>query len=145
MESMGPAYNTLKKQLETLVLANNILHYHNVVDAYGHVSLRHPEKPDVFIMSGDKAPALVSSQSDLIPYYVSNASAATNSVSVDPSSKKGYQERFIHSEIYKRFPHINSVVHSHSDAVLPYTMSGVPMKPTFHIAGFLGRELRFIS
>lgn len=62
-------------QLETLVLANNILHYHNVVDAYGHVSLRHPEKPDVFIMSGDKAPALVSSQSDLIPYYVSNASA----------------------------------------------------------------------
>ncbi|KAH6724368.1 class II aldolase and Adducin N-terminal domain-containing protein [Leptodontidium sp. MPI-SDFR-AT-0119] len=135
MESMGPAYNTLKKQLETLVLANNILHYHNVVDAYGHVSLRHPEKPDVFIMSGDKAPALVSSQSDLIPYYVSNASA------VDPSSKKGYQERFIHSEIYKRFPHINSVVHCHSDAVLPYTMSGVPMKPTFHIAGFLGTQV----
>ncbi|KAH7342566.1 class II aldolase and Adducin N-terminal domain-containing protein [Rhexocercosporidium sp. MPI-PUGE-AT-0058] len=135
MESMGLGYNALRKQLETLILANNILHYHNVVDAYGHVSLRHPEKPDVFIMSGDKAPALVSSQSDLIPYYVSDASP------IDPSSKKGYQERFIHSEIYKRFPHINSVVHSHSDAVLPYTMSGVPMKPTFHIAGFLGTHV----
>ncbi|EKD19893.1 class II Aldolase and Adducin domain-containing protein [Drepanopeziza brunnea f. sp. 'multigermtubi' MB_m1] len=83
-------------------------------------------------MSGDKAPALVSSQADLIPYNVSDASP------VDPKSKKGYQERFIHSEIYKRFPHVNSVVHSHSEAVLPYTMSGVPMRPTFHIAGFLG-------
>ncbi|CZS95613.1 uncharacterized protein RAG0_05217 [Rhynchosporium agropyri] len=135
MVSMGPGYSELRKQLETLVLANNILHYHNVVDAYGHVSLRHPEKPDVFIMSGDKAPALVSSQTDLIPYYVSDASP------VDPSSKKGYQERFIHSEIYKRYPEINSVVHSHSDAVIPYTMCGVPMKPTFHIAGFLGTHV----
>jgi hypothetical protein len=61
-------------QLETLVTANNILHYHHVVDAYGHVSVRHPEKSDVFIMSGDKAPALVSSQADLIPYNVSDAS-----------------------------------------------------------------------
>lgn len=127
-------------------------------------------------MSGDRAPALVSSQSDLIPYFVSDASpgkktffceiiserqrricrfvllhessqhvfcfqkrsCTANLCIVDPSSKKGYQERFIHSEIYKKFPNINSVVHSHSDAVLPYTMSGVPMKPTFHIAGFLG-------
>ncbi|KAJ5050548.1 uncharacterized protein L3040_002425 [Drepanopeziza brunnea f. sp. 'multigermtubi'] len=110
---MSPAYIALRKQLETLIIANNILHYHHVVDAYGHVSLRHPEKSDVFIMSGDKAPALVSSQADLIPYNVSDASP------VDPKSKKG-------------------VVHSHSEAVLPYTMSGVPMRPTFHIAGFLG-------
>jgi hypothetical protein len=83
-------------------------------------------------MSGDRAPALVSFHSDLIEYHVSDGSP------VDPKSKKGYQERFIHSEIYKRFPHINSVIHSHSDSVLPYTMNGVPMKPTFHIAGFLG-------
>jgi ribulose-5-phosphate 4-epimerase/fuculose-1-phosphate aldolase len=108
------------------------LHYQKVVDAYGHISLRHPSNPSVFIMSGDKAPALVSSPSNLIQYYVSDSSP------VDPKSKKGYQERFIHSEIYKRFPHINSVVHSHSEAVLPYTMNGVPMKPAFHIAGFLG-------
>jgi len=84
-------------------------------------------------MSGDRAPALVSSPSDLIEYYVEDASP------VDPNAKKGYQERFIHSEIYKRFPHITSVIHSHSEAVLPYTMSGVPMKPTFHISGFLGK------
>jgi ribulose-5-phosphate 4-epimerase/fuculose-1-phosphate aldolase len=83
-------------------------------------------------MSGDRAPALVSSVHDLINYHVKDGSP------VDPGSTKGYQERFIHSEIYKRFPDINSVIHSHSAAVLPYTMSGVEMKPVFHIAGFLG-------
>jgi ribulose-5-phosphate 4-epimerase/fuculose-1-phosphate aldolase len=86
-------------------------------------------------MSGDRAPALVSSHSDLIKYHVSDGSP------VDPRSKKGYQERFIHSEIYKRFPEVNSVIHSHSEAVLPYTMNGVAMKPTFHIAGFLGTHV----
>lgn len=84
-------------------------------------------------MSGDRAPALVSLPSDLIQYYVSDSSP------VDPASKKGYSERFIHSEIYKCYPHINSVIHSHSQAVLPYTMSGVPMRAAFHIAGFLGK------
>jgi ribulose-5-phosphate 4-epimerase/fuculose-1-phosphate aldolase len=83
-------------------------------------------------MSADSAPALVSSPSDLVHYRVADSSP------VEPGAKKGYQERFIHSEIYKRFPEVNSVVHSHSEAVLPYTMSGVPMKPAFHIAGFLG-------
>jgi len=123
-----------RADLEELITANHILHYQSVVDAYGHVSFRHPEKPDVFIMSGDKAPALVSSPLDLIQYRL-------DSSPVDPKSKKGYQERFIHSEIYKRFPHVNSVIHSHSEAVLPYTMNGVPMRPSFHVAGFLGTNV----
>ena len=119
----------------TLITANHILHYNKVVDAYGHISFRDPSDPSIFVMSGDKAPALVASPADLIRYWVKD------SMPVDPKAKKGYQERFIHSEIYKRFPEINSVVHSHSEAVLPYTMSGVPMKPAFHIAGFLGTYL----
>jgi len=83
-------------------------------------------------MSADVAPALVSSASDFVYYHISDGSP------VDLKAKLGYQERFIHSELYKRFPEINSVAHSHSQSVLPYTMNGVPMQPTFHIAGFLG-------
>jgi len=120
------------EDLRNLLIANHILHYNNVVDAYGHVSLRHPSRPDTYIMSGDKAPALVSSYDELVEYNVLDSSP------VKPDSPKGYQERFIHSEIYRRFPHINSVVHSHSEAVLPFTMNGVAMQPAFHIAGFLG-------
>ncbi|KAE9370319.1 arad-like aldolase/epimerase [Stipitochalara longipes BDJ] len=130
-----PGSKSDAEDLDALISANHILHYHHVLDAYGHISLRHPENHDVFIMSGDRAPALVSSHSDLIEYNISDSSP------VHPASKKGYQERFIHSEIYKRFPEVNSVIHSHSQAVLPYTMSGVAMKPTFHIAGFLGTHV----
>jgi ribulose-5-phosphate 4-epimerase/fuculose-1-phosphate aldolase len=85
-------------------------------------------------MSGDRAPALVSSKTGLIEYHVSDSSP------VDLKAKKGYQERFIYSEIYKRFPHINSVAHSHSEAMMPYTMNGVKMQPAFYIAWCLGEE-----
>ena len=53
---------------------------------------------------------------------------------------EGYRERYIHSEILKKYPSIHSVVHSHSEAVLPYSISGVEMKPCFHVAGFLGKH-----
>jgi ribulose-5-phosphate 4-epimerase/fuculose-1-phosphate aldolase len=116
-----------------LITANHILHYHKVVDAYGHISVRHPEKPDVYIMSGSVAPALVESPDDLIEYHVADSSP------VNPNSKRGYLERYIHSEIFKHYPDVNCVIHSHSEAVLAFTTSGVPLVPVFHMAGFLGR------
>lgn len=79
------------------------------------------------------APAVVSSPADLIEYYVED------SATVDPEAKKGYSERFIHGELFKRFPEVNCVVHSHAEAVLPYVTSGVPLLPVFHMAGFLGK------
>jgi ribulose-5-phosphate 4-epimerase/fuculose-1-phosphate aldolase len=57
---------------------------------------------------------------------------------IDPETKQVPQERYIHGEIYKRFSNVISIVHSQSEAVLPYTMNRVPMLPTFHVAGFLG-------
>lgn len=83
-------------------------------------------------MSGSVAPATISSPDDLIQYHVSDCSP------VDPNAKKGYQERFIHGEIFKKFSSVNCVVHAHAEDVLPYTMNGVPLRPAFHIPGFLG-------
>ncbi|KAI0127095.1 class II aldolase and Adducin N-terminal domain-containing protein [Xylariales sp. AK1849] len=111
---------------------SHILHYHNIVDAYGHVSVRHPFKPDVFIMSREAAPGTISSPADLIEYLVSDAEP------VDPNAAKGFSERHIHSEIYKAHPGTQAIVHSHADSVIPYTISGVPLRPCFHLAGFLG-------
>ena len=115
-----------------LITANHILHHHGVVDAYGHVSVRHPGESGTYIMCGYMAPALVTYPDDLIEYRVEDSSP------VNPGAKKGYSERFIHGEMYRRFPGVNCVVHSHSEAVLPYVASGVPLKPVFHMAGFLG-------
>lgn len=116
----------------TFITASHILHHHGVLDAYGHISVRNPHNRSTFLMSQNQAPALVSRPDDLIEYNVEDAAP------VDPAAKPGYAERCIHSELYKRFPGVNSVVHSHCPDVLPFTVSGVPLRATVHMAGFLG-------
>ena len=119
--------------LHDLITANHILHYNSVVDAYGHISVRSPDNSSQFILSGNRAPAIVASPDDFIYYQVSDAS------SVDPDAPKGYIERYIHSEIYKRYSNVSCVIHAHAESVLPFAISGVPMKPVFHMTGFLGK------
>lgn len=116
----------------TLITGLHILHFNGVLDAYGHMSVRNPINGSNFFMSRDLAPALVANSSDLVEYYVKDAAP------IDPNAPKGFIERYIHSELYKRFPNISSVVHSHSPQVIPYSFSGVPLRPSIHMAGFLG-------
>ncbi|ROW10504.1 hypothetical protein VMCG_01765 [Cytospora schulzeri] len=111
---------------------SHILHYHGVLDAYGHLSFRHPFNPQVFVMSRSVAPGTVSSPEDLIEYHISNAEP------LDTGSVKGFVERHIHSEVYKRYADVQAVIHSHAESVIPYTISGVPLRPCYHMAGFLG-------
>lgn len=110
----------------------HILHHNNVLDAYGHLSVRHPFDPHIFIMSKHFAPGTISSPDDLIEYHVHNAEP------LDPTQTKGFSERHIHSEIYKRHPRVQAVIHSHAESVIPYTISAVPLRPCYHVAGFLG-------
>lgn len=126
----------LEDLFKGLVTASHILHNHGVLDAYGHISVRSPDNPATFWMPYNTPPALVSSPDDLVEYYVDGAE------SVEKNVKPGYLERHIHSEIYKRFPAINAVVHSHASEVLPYCVSDVPLKASIHMAGFLGRLFR---
>lgn len=120
--------------IHDLITANHILHYYSVVDAYGHISVRSPEDASQFILSGNRAPAIVASPDDFVTYHVANAS------SVDPDAPKGYIERYIHSEVYKRFSNVSCVIHAHAEDVLAYANSGVPMKPVFHMVGYLGKH-----
>lgn len=107
----------------TLITANHILHYHNVVDAYGHISVRNPQDHSTFFISKSLAPGLVSSRDDIEEYRVSDASP------VNKDAPRGYAERFIHSEIYKKYKGVHSVIHAHSEVVLPFSISSIPLRP----------------
>ncbi|KAK0642028.1 class II aldolase and Adducin N-terminal domain-containing protein [Cercophora newfieldiana] len=126
---MEPEY--LRSFYRKLIDGNHILHHHSLFDAYGHLSMRHPLNPDVFIMARNMAPATLSPD-DLIEYQVSDAEA------FDPGSPEGYVERRIHSEIYKRHDEVNAIVHGHSESIAPYTITNVPLRACYHMAGFLG-------
>ncbi|KAF1911353.1 class II aldolase and Adducin N-terminal domain-containing protein [Ampelomyces quisqualis] len=127
---------TFLQQLRLLIRANHILHQNNLVDAFGHISIRHPmDRKQYLIAAYDPgAPALVKSREDFIAYFVSDSGP------VDPDAPQGYSERFIHGELYKKFADANCVIHSHSEAVIPFTTGRHSIRPVFHMAGFLGAQ-----
>jgi HCOMODA/2-hydroxy-3-carboxy-muconic semialdehyde decarboxylase len=79
--------------------------------------------------SRDLAPALVTA-ADLIEYELDGKP-------VNAQGRQMYQERFIHSAIYKARPDVKSVVHSHMPSVLPFTDSSMVLRPMYHMASFL--------
>ena len=115
--------------IEDLVAANRILAEEGVLDAYGHVSIRHPNDPNRYLLSRSRAPILVTS-SDIMEYDL-------DSNPIDPQNRRSVIERFIHGEIYKARPDVKAVIHSHSPAVIPFGITQVPMRPVIHAASFL--------
>ena len=117
--------------IRELVDANHILFDQGVVDGFGHVSMRHPVRPDHFLLARSMAPALVT-ETDVLEFDPDGAPTEAGSPAV-------YLERFIHSEIYRTRPDVVSVVHSHSPAVVPFSVvSGTKLRPICHMCGFLG-------
>ena len=111
-----------------LVMANHILAYTGVLDAFGHVSIRDPGNREHFIMSRDLAPAQVAAD-DLITYdFDGNA--------LDKLMLHGHSERFIHAEVYRARQDVGSVVHSHSPGVIPFGMGSAALQAVYHMNGF---------
>jgi len=118
--------------VQELVLANHILFDQGVVDAFGHVSVRHDRRTDRFLLARNMAPGSVTA-ADIIEFTLDGEA-------VNAQGRRVYLERFIHGEIYRRRPDVVAVVHSHSHAIVPLSVVGsARLRPLFHMAGFIGR------
>lgn len=121
-----------KGLIDDLVVANHILFDQGVVDAFGHISVRHNEAPDRFLLARNMAPGLVGPE-DIVEFTLDGEP-------VNAGGRKVYLERFIHGEVYKQRPDVVSVVHSHSHAIVPLSVvQGVRLRALFHMAGFIGQ------
>jgi ribulose-5-phosphate 4-epimerase/fuculose-1-phosphate aldolase len=118
--------------VDDLVAAYRTLASLNVLDAFGHVSVRDPRNPNRYLMSRSIAPEAVTAADILV--------LDLDSQIVDRKDEGTllYRERFIHGEIYKVRPDVNAVVHSHSPTVVPFTVTRAKLRPILHNAGFLG-------
>jgi HCOMODA/2-hydroxy-3-carboxy-muconic semialdehyde decarboxylase len=123
----------LTEALDELVTANRILAREGVVDAFGHVSLRHPEIADRYILSRARAPECIEVD-DLMQF-------ALDGTPLDPAGRKPYAERFIHGAIYEGRPEINAVVHNHSPSVIPFGVTGTALKPVMHMCASMGARV----
>lgn len=128
----SPAPAPTAELLDDLVSANHILFDQGIVDAFGHVSVRHDKDPERFLLSRNMAPATVSLE-DIIEFHL-------DGTPVNAHGRAVYLERFIHGQIYRARPDVMAIVHSHSPTVLPFTVvSDVKFQPVCHMSGFLGQ------
>jgi len=121
------------ENFDDLVAANRILAEHGVIDAYGHVSLRSPKDPNRYYLAHSIAPERVQAE-DILEYDL-------DSRPLDDAGRESVRERYIHGEIYKTRPDVMAVVHNHSPSVIPFSVTGVPMRALFHMAAFVGDGL----
>jgi ribulose-5-phosphate 4-epimerase/fuculose-1-phosphate aldolase len=119
--------------IDELVIANRILAHEDVVDAYGHVSVRNPEQPGRFFLAHSRSPAMVEA-GDIVEHDL-DANA------VKEERRVLYLERFIHAAIYEARPDVMAVVHAHAEDVLPFTITQPPLQPVIHSGAFIGAHV----
>jgi ribulose-5-phosphate 4-epimerase/fuculose-1-phosphate aldolase len=122
--------DNLAETLHELIVSTRILANQKVLDAFGHVSVRHPANPEHYFISRHQAPELAEVE-DLVELDL-------DSQPVRPTEFRLYSERVIHGEIYKARPDVNAVCHHHSHDMLPFCISGRELVPVFHLPAVIG-------
>jgi ribulose-5-phosphate 4-epimerase/fuculose-1-phosphate aldolase len=120
---------------EELSLANRILAHEGIVDAFGHISVRHPTDPGRFLISRHRAPELVAPE-DILEYTL-------DTEPVHPTNFRHYGERVIHGCIYQARPDVMAVCHHHAPSVMPYAISRTPLVPVYHLGAGMGARVPF--
>lgn len=118
---------------QELALANHILANEGILDAFGHVSVRHPGRSGNFLLSVSCAPELVRPD-DIVEY-------GPDSEPVEPLSAAQYSERYIHGEIYRLRPDVQAICHHHSPAVMPFCITGRPLVPVYQHGALIGGQV----
>ncbi len=121
--------------ISDIVLAGRILSAEGVIDSFGHVSARHPARPDQFLMPRVRAAELVMAE-DILTFDL-------DGVPQPETTQRIFAERVIHSCIYRARPDVMAVCHHHAPAMMPYCVTGVPLVPVFHLGATMGVEVAF--
>ncbi len=126
---------SLAEAREVLARANRMIANEGVLDAFGHVTMRHPTDPSRYLMSRSRAPELVQPE-DIHEFTL-------DSQILKPIEQRLYGERVIHGEIYKARPEVMAVCHHHAPSILPFCISGAELKPVYHLGATLGEQVPF--
>ena len=113
-----------------LALANRIVAYEGVLDGFGHISVRHPGKPDHYLLSRSRSPELVE-PGDILELDI-------DSNVVTPGNILPYGECVIHGEIFRARPDVTTIVHHHSQAILPFCLTDLKLVPINTLGATMG-------
>lgn len=135
LETHGKITMSDETELRSLVVqGSHILANEGVMDGFGHLSARHPENVDYFLISCSRSPELVSLDDIMV--------LGSDGESVDEDdSRKPFLERFIHAAIYAARPDVNSVVHHHAKELIAVGITETGLRPVMHMAGAMGSSV----
>ncbi len=127
--------DALAQAKEEVARANRIIANEGVLDAFGHVSMRHPTDPGRYLLSRSRGPELVQPD-DVLEFTL-------DSKPVVPPTHRLYSERVIHGCIYQARPDVHAICHHHSPSLLPFCISGMELLPVYHLGGTIGPKAPF--
>src|ERR1019366_478002 len=116
-------------RIEDLITASHILANEGILDSFGHATVRSATDPNHFFMPRAMPPALVS-RADIVELDL-------DCKPVTPNAPRLNGERYIHCEIYKARADVQSVIHTHDLAVIPFGLTSTSLRPVVAQAGFL--------
>src|SRR6266851_7283505 len=125
--------DTNEARIEDLITASHMLANEGILDSFGHVTVRSASDPGHFFMPRAMPPALVS-RADIVELDL-------DCKPLMPNAPRLNGERYIHCEIYKARADVQSVIHTHDLAVIPFGLTGTPLRPVLAQAGFLPPEV----
>lgn len=121
---------TRESLVEDVVTANRVLAAQEIFDAFGHISARTGPGAGRYLIARSVAPAQVAT-TDIMELDLDSKPAVTE-------KRTSYRERFIHGEIYRVRPDVMSIVHCHAAALIPFSITKVPLRPVYHNSSFVG-------
>ena len=128
----NPASDPDEARIQDVITASHILTNEGILDSFGHVSARSAKNPDRFFIPRAIPPALVS-RADIVEVGLD-----CKPVAADAPRLNG--ERYIHCQVYQARSDVQSVIHTHDLAVIPFGLTGIPLRPVLAQAGFLPPE-----
>jgi ribulose-5-phosphate 4-epimerase/fuculose-1-phosphate aldolase len=127
--------SSLDEARELLARANRMIANEGVLDAFGHITMRHPADPQRYLMFRSRAPELVQPE-DILEFTL-------DSQPIKQTDVRLYGKRVIHGGIYQARPDVNAVCHHHAPSILPFCISGAELKPVYHLGATLGEKVPF--
>jgi ribulose-5-phosphate 4-epimerase/fuculose-1-phosphate aldolase len=124
---------TLETARASLVIANRMLAREGVLDAFGHVSLRHPDNPARYFLARSLAPEAVT-EDDILEFDLA-------SEPVEPFSGMLYSERVIHGALYRARPDVNAICHHHAPAIVPFCLADLKLKVVTQLGATIGKRV----
>jgi HCOMODA/2-hydroxy-3-carboxy-muconic semialdehyde decarboxylase len=127
--------NAVDEARYALSLANRIVAHEGVLDGFGHISVRHPNDPERYLLARSRSPELIE-PSDILEFTL-------DSELLTKGDFLPYGECVIHGEIYKARPDVTAVCHHHSPMILPFCITGEELKPVFGLGSVMGTVVPF--